>query len=153
MKTFSNILVPIDFEPHSMGAVDAATDIARCYAASVTIAHVYEPRGRALIGGQGRLSTDELNQVIADLQKRLEAARRQMEAAGVPSVKTMLLEGLAAPEIIHYAQKGDFDLIVVGTHGKSGIWHKLLGSVAEHVLREATCPVLTVRAKEDSKAA
>jgi nucleotide-binding universal stress UspA family protein len=152
MKTFSNILVPVDFEPHSMGALDAATDIARCYAASVTIAHVYEPKGRALVGGHGRLSADELNKLIGELQKRLEAARRQMEAAGVPSVKTCLLEGLAAPEILHYAQKSHFDLIVVGTHGKLGIWHKLLGSVAEHVLREASCPVLTVHARE-SKAA
>jgi nucleotide-binding universal stress UspA family protein len=59
-----------------------------------------------------------------------------------------LLTGDAWHEIVKLAEEGQFDLIVMGTHGRTGIKHALMGSVAEKVLRKATCPVLTVRAAE-----
>jgi nucleotide-binding universal stress UspA family protein len=58
-----------------------------------------------------------------------------------------VVRGLIAPQIVDYAANQDIDLIVIGTHGRRGVAHLLLGSVAEHVVRTAVCPVLTVRAE------
>jgi nucleotide-binding universal stress UspA family protein len=60
------------------------------------------------------------------------------------------LQGWAAGEITQFAKEGGFDLIVMGTHGRSGLKHLLLGSVAERVVRTAPCPVLTVRKPENA---
>jgi universal stress protein A len=66
---------------------------------------------------------------------------------GAARVETRLLQGFAAGEIVAYAKDTHSDLIVMGTHGRSGPKHLLLGSVAERVVRTAACPVLTVRAR------
>jgi hypothetical protein len=61
-------------------------------------------------------------------------------------VRSRLLEGVPAAEILRLARDGHFDLIVMGTHGRTGIWQKLLGSLAQEVLTQASCPVMTIRA-------
>ena len=74
-----------------------------------------------------------------------------MENLGVTRVDRRLLQGAAAVEIVELARSADFDLIVMGTHGRTGLKHVLMGSVAERVLRTAPCPVLTVKASENVK--
>jgi nucleotide-binding universal stress UspA family protein len=86
--------------------------------------------------------------LTADLEKSLEAEARSVEDAGVAAVHTMLIQGVAQAEIVRLASEQGFDLIVMGTHGRTGLRHALLGSVAEKVVRKASCPVLTVRAVE-----
>jgi universal stress protein A len=148
MTPFKRILVPIDFSEHSSAAVRAATDLARRFEAELVLAHVYEPIAYALPEGYVLFTPTQLANLLTELQRLLANAKKDAEAAGVPRVETKQLQGAVAPEIINFAREGKFDLIVMGTHGRTGLKHAFLGSVAEKVLRQAPCPVLTLRATE-----
>src|SRR4051812_39036132 len=150
-KPFRRILVPVDFSAHSDLALDVAADLSRRYLASVTLAHMYAPTATALPGGFMFLPEPALDKLFADLRKGLDDKKRAAEAAGAVNVETRLETGLPASGVCDLAKAGDFDLIVMGTHGRTGLSHALLGSVAERVARLAHCPVLTVRAQETAK--
>lgn len=152
MKPFENILVPVDFAPHSAEAVAVACDLALRYSGAITLVHVHEPVDYALPEGYVLYTPDQLNRITAELNNRLRATQRDVENFGVSRVDTHLLQGAAAVEIVELARSRGFDLIVMGTHGRTGLKHVLMGSVAERVLRSAPCPVLTVKASEPSKA-
>jgi nucleotide-binding universal stress UspA family protein len=83
------------------------------------------------------------------LLQSLERARHDMQAEGVLQIDTALLEGKPYQEILRFAQEGAFDLIVIGTHGRTGLAHALLGSVAEKIVRLSRCAVLTVHRKHE----
>ncbi len=140
------ILVPIDFSHHAQEAVRWAVDLARRYdALSLVLVHVNPPiPWPALPDGMPVMTGELLTQIRTDLAAALERVRRDVAAAGVP-VDTALLDGVPSTEIVELARRGGFDLVVMGTHGRTGIKHALLGSVAEKVVRKAPCPVLTVR--------
>jgi nucleotide-binding universal stress UspA family protein len=148
MKSFKKILVPVDFSPHSEEAIRAAADVSRRYEASVTLVHVYEIVAYALPEGYMFQTPDQLAGVMTEFQKLLASAKSLAEKAGALQVQTTQLQGSAAYEIVEFAKKEGFDLIVMGTHGRTGFKHALMGSVAERVLRMAPCPVLTVRGEE-----
>jgi nucleotide-binding universal stress UspA family protein len=82
--------------------------------------------------------------VVADVQSRLIALRAELASADGPSIDARAVEGSAAFEICRQARAGHYDLVVMGTHGRTGLQHLLVGSVAERVLRQAPCPVVTV---------
>jgi len=144
MSLFQNILVATDFSEHAQRALDHAVELARMCNAAIHIVHshalpmVYTPDGVVM----GPLWNEA--DVRTDLSKGLEKVVADVRARGVPEVTSQLLEGQAWQEIVKAASDGGADLIVLGTHGRSGLKHLLLGSVAEHVVRKATCPVLTV---------
>lgn len=140
------ILVPVDFSQHSHEAIRWAVDLARRYdPASLTLAHVNQPiPWPTSPDGLPVLTADLMTRLRADLEAALEGARREAAAGGVV-VDTKLLDGVPATEIVELARRGGFDLIVMGTHGRTGIKHAILGSVAEKVVRRAPCPVLAVR--------
>jgi nucleotide-binding universal stress UspA family protein len=148
MKPFKKILVPVDFSLHSAEAVRYAADLSQRYAASVALIHVYEivayplPEGFVLYTAQQQMDMSAL------FAKQLDGAKADAEAAGALRLTTHLVEGAPAWEITQFAKAGDYDLIVMGTHGRSGLQHAIFGSVAERVLRKAACPVLTVRASD-----
>jgi len=146
MKQFEKILVPVDFAPHSGEAVRQAVDIAQHYSASITLVYVYEPADYALPEGYVLYTPDQISLMTTEFEARLRATRRDVEALGVSRVDTKLLNGAASTEIVGFAEDQGIDLIVMGTHGRRGITHMLMGSVAERVLRTAPCPVLTVKA-------
>ena len=140
------ILVPTDFSHHAQEAIRWAVDLAQRYdATSLTLVHVNQPIPWPT-GPEGMLfmSDDLLTRLRAELAATLEKARGDVAVSGGP-VETALLDGVAATEIVELARRGGFDLVVMGTHGRTGIKHALLGSVAEKVVRRAPCPVLTVR--------
>jgi universal stress protein A len=145
MKPFEKILVPLDFAPHSGQAIQRACDVALHYDAAITLVHVHEPIDYALPEGYVLYTPDQLARMNAEFENRLLAAQRDVTALGVSRVDFRLLHGPAAIEVVELARTGDFDLIVMGTHGRTGIRHVLMGSVAERVLRTAPCPVLTVK--------
>jgi nucleotide-binding universal stress UspA family protein len=145
MKTFQKILVPVDFSPHSDEAIRAAADLSRRYDAAVTLVHVYEIVAYALPEGYVLQTPSQLADMLTEFQKLLASAKKQAESAGALRVETMQLQGVPASEIVDFATAKNVDLIVMGTHGRTGIKHALLGSVAERVLRRAPCPVLTLR--------
>jgi nucleotide-binding universal stress UspA family protein len=145
MKPFEKILVPIDFGQHSAEAMRRAVDVAGHYGASLTLVYVYEPLDYALPEGYALYTPEQVGQLLDDFRERLRAAAREVEGMGAPAVAHEVLTGPAASEIVEYARAHGMDLIVMGTHGRRGLSHLLMGSVAERVLRTAPCPVLTVK--------
>jgi len=147
---FSRILVPTDFSPMSEQAAISAATLARSAGGRLTLLHVYNPPSAMMPDGSTFPPTPE--QLVAAtlrVDHELAEARRGLVArVGDINVETISLIGDAAHEILEAAASGEYDLIVMGTHGRSGLRRLLLGSVAEKVLRRAQIPVLTVHAAD-----
>lgn len=144
MNPFSKILVPIDFSPHADAAIEAALDLARRYEATVTLVSVFEPIALAFPEGSGVYASLSLADFMLDSEKALETKRSATQAASGRTIHAVLRTGHPPHEIVDLARSGGFDLIVMGTHGRTGLSHMLIGSVAERVVRTAQCAVLTV---------
>ncbi len=151
---FKKLLVPIDFSAHADEAIRVAADLARRYALPVTLLHVHEPPIYAV---PALFSASQLNAMIGELEDKLATAKAGAALAGVADVRTMMLQGSPFERIVKVARDGDYDLIVMGTHGLSGVRHLLIGSVAEKVVRKAPCAVLScaraIRSGDDRTAA
>jgi nucleotide-binding universal stress UspA family protein len=91
------------------------------------------------------MTTDQVTEVLAEFESRLADAKRSALAAGISQVDAEVLDGYPINAILQRQEQKGHDLIVMGTHGRSGIKRLVLGSVAENVLRSAKCPVLMVR--------
>jgi nucleotide-binding universal stress UspA family protein len=145
------ILVPIDFSPNADVAMAWAIDLAGRYGASLTVAHVAQPVAwPASPDGMMFTPADALATTRRELGESLDRTRVSIEASGIKA-ESALLDGIPAAEIAGLARRTGVDLIVMGTHGRTGIKHALLGSVSEKVLRTAPCPVLTVRMREGAR--
>jgi universal stress protein A len=145
MKPFQKILVPVDFSEHSAEAVRVAADLARRFEAALTLVHVYDPLVYALPDGFTYMPQPAIDQLLQAFTDQLAQTKREALEAGATRVETQVLQGIVAGAIIERAERGAFDLIVMGTHGRTGMQHVLIGSTAERVVRLATCPVLTVK--------
>jgi universal stress protein A len=145
MNTFSKILVPHDFSDCAQHAVDVAADVARRYEADMTLVHVHQPMLLASAESYLLYESNKLPLLMEALEKQLEQARQQALALGVLQVDTKILQGPPVSEITRFAREGGYNLIVMGTHGRTGVAHALIGSVTERVVRSAACPVLTAR--------
>ncbi len=141
MKMFEKILVPLDFSPSSEAALRVARDLARANQGALLLVHVHE----LLVSPDGELVVPSVPDAEPEFDLRLEAAKLNLVREGGVAVDARCLVGRAAVEIIALAKEESFDLIVMGTHGRTGLKHLLLGSVAEAVVRKASCPVLTLR--------
>jgi nucleotide-binding universal stress UspA family protein len=148
MTRFNKILVPIDYSTHSDEALRTAVDLAKRYSAPITIVNVYEPIDRMVPEAYWVLTPEQEQRVLAAFKDRLEKTEKQLRDMGATNVESRLLEGAIALQIVSYAKDRGVDLIVMGTHGRTGVKHLLLGSVAERVLRTAPCAVLVVKAAE-----
>ena len=149
MTAITRILVPVDFSTHADRAFEFALSLARSFHAYVELLHVVEdPFAAGGWGSEVYLSDiDGLRErAIADASTRLDDIRAALSAQDVPVVVTVRM-GRPAQTIVDYAQAVHADLIVMGTHGRTGFAHLFVGSVAERVVRAAACPVLTVGAK------
>ena len=136
---FRKILCPVDFSPGSRRAMELAAEIARDSHAALIVAHVWSPPRWA----GGEFAPEYLEQTIDADEAELEEWKRHAEELGVTDVATRLLTGAAWDQILTVATEDSaIDLIVMGTHGRTGLKHVLLGSVAEKVMRHARCPVL-----------
>jgi nucleotide-binding universal stress UspA family protein len=148
MSQFRRILHASDFSPASRPAFRRALDLARANRAGLTIVHVYSTfipvMGEGYVSGQvyDRMLTD----IRTDVQRRLGRLVAQARKKGVRA-KGLALEGIAHDRIVRAARSTRADLIVLGTHGRTGLGRAFLGSVAARVVTLAPCPVLTVRAK------
>lgn len=148
MAPFKKILVPIDFSPYSERATALAIELAKKFDSSLTLLHAYSIPTYPLPEGYVLASPE----VVADLMEKTSSAMKAVRARvleqGVAKVESLLVEGSAFAEIVRTAREKNFDLIVMGTHGRTGLKHALMGSVAEKVVRKAHCPVLSVRDPE-----
>ena len=143
---FTRILVPIDFSAPSDAALGYAKMLAGSFETKLYLLHIADATFlRAVVADPANRDTAVLNRLddlLTDAEHRRFRALSAVEHSDVP-----------ADEIVRYAHLKDIDLIVMGTHGRTGVSHMLLGSVAETVVRTASCPVLTLRARPQSVAA
>lgn len=142
----SRILVPIDFSECSRKALQYALPLARQHAASVILLHVVPPAhgGSEYIG----FNFAEMEaKLIAAGEKDLAQLALDASCGQVPT-GAFVRVGQPADEIVGLARSLPADLIVISTHGQTGLRHVLLGSVAEHVVQRAPCPVFVVRERE-----
>lgn len=145
VKRISRILVPTDFSEPSKRALKYATDFAQTQGAELVLVHVLEIPVYPVEVGIGAALTARLAEDMKPVVNReLERLRQHEIPAGIPS-RTLLREGQAAHEICEAAKETGADLIVIATHGYSGVQHLLMGSTAEKVVRKAPCPVLVVK--------
>jgi nucleotide-binding universal stress UspA family protein len=138
------ILCPTDFSDASAHAIDQAVVVAGWYQAHITALHVWSPvrvvvHGVAVASGARSMEEPELERLLRETDQQCRAAT----AAGM-AVDSLVEIGQPARCILDRAAGLPADLIVMGTHGAGGFQHLVLGSVTEKVLRQATCPVLTV---------
>ena len=142
------ILVPTDFSPPARNAYRYALRFGRQFGAAVTLLHVLEKVSP--ISGLADLpvQSDYLGERLDIAEKNLRALSAASERGKLPRIGTTVREGNAAVQINEAARQLHTDLIVVGTHGYTGLKHLLLGSTAEEVVRSAPCPVMVVREKE-----
>ena len=147
MAIFKHILVAVDFTAFSDPAVRAAAELSRELAGSVTLAHVLDPLRYAVYQYEPQ-PNERRDALFAEVEASLAAARHRALDLGATSVKTQSLEGDVSATILEFAKRGGFDLIVMGSHGRTGIKRAVLGSVAETIVRNAECPVLIVKAEK-----
>jgi universal stress protein A len=150
METFQRILVPVDFSPCSREALTRAAALADRLGASIDLLHVWQPppvvNPETLIGtgpdgpGMVQFARDQAEAAMAEFVK-------QARGSGIRIEHTSVEPGDPARSIAEAAERGGYDLIAMGTHGRTGLAHLLLGSVAEKVIRRASRPVMTVREK------
>jgi nucleotide-binding universal stress UspA family protein len=151
---FTHFLVPTDFSPASDAAVACAKEMARAFNARLTLLHVVtDPRA------SGAWAPDVYVPASPEMRARfLQQAREQLQATLTAEEQTQFsvtIEariGAPAEVIRELADEQKVDLIVMGTHGRRGLSHMFLGSVAERMVRNAPCPVLTTHANTQPEA-
>jgi len=148
---WKKILCPVDFSDASRAAMQVASELARRFEGEVTVFHAYPLPGYTLPEGTVLPATGMLQELAEQTDALLERWKAEALADGAPRVTTDKAVGEPAAEIVAAAEDGKFDVIVVGTHGRTGLAHVLLGSVAERVVRRAPMPVITVRPKGTGK--
>jgi universal stress protein A len=148
-----HILVPVDFSAPSLRAVDYAIDFAKPLGAELIIVFVVEPI-YSITPGDLYAPSSELTYLM---QEQRQQGRQQLGQLATrlqkrhKKLRTVLGDGLAYQAIVDAAKNLKADLIVMATHGRTGLSHLFMGSVAEKVVRTATCPVLTLRVPEGPK--
>lgn len=154
MAGFKRILVPVDFSECSRNALAKAEDVARAFEAELTVLHVWEPPLYVFpevmvdIPGEKSQTIEQYARIRASEEMR-DFIERTLSDPARGATKTRIECGHPSQGIVDVATEGAFDLIVMGTHGRRGLPHLLLGSIAEKVVRHAPCPVMTVRDHAD----
>ena len=137
-------LVPLDFSEYANQALDYAINLARKLGACLTLLHVVQslPMGGVDMGVT--LPYTYIQDLEAEIMQSMNGCLERVTAAGLEG-DIAVVHGVPFHEIIETAKTKQVDLIVMGTHGRTGLQHVLLGSVAEKVVRLAPCPVLVAR--------
>jgi universal stress protein A len=146
------ILVPTDFSDDAARALQRATDLARTFGAELHLLHAFQMLMTIGPTGPIALPQEYFDQIRREAQAQLDRLREKAAAEGVSRVSTLLSHDSPAAAIVDTAAQIGADLIVMGTRGRTGMKHVLLGSVAERVVRLAPCDVLTVKAPHAEEA-
>lgn len=146
-----SILLPTDFSDHAAYARAHAVSFARTMGASIICLHVIEPVV-PVVSYTGLAEPMPIADLADEMQdsaaRELPKVSGSEEFAGL-QVEDMIVHGEATTEIVRVARERAVDLIVIATHGRTGIGRVLFGSTAESVVRQATCPVLVVKPPEE----
>ncbi len=154
MISIKKVLHPTDFSDNSTDALEYALSVCAWQKAELVLLHVCEMFEFA----PPEYYMDEA-EIAHQLKARLDAVKKMLDAKAaqykdtVPAITTVAIGGKPCTEILRYAEEQNVGMIVLGTHGRTGLAHFLIGSTAERVVRMSPCPVLTIRAitPEDSK--
>lgn len=154
MTAYRTIVIPFDFSEHSRAALIAAVDLGKQLKANLHLIHVLQaPTYQFGYGGSMADGTLPIQVDMPAIRKSAEGALKEV-SSGISDypgqIETHVVEGTAiAATLCETAERLNADLFVMGTHGRTGLAHAFLGSVAERTLRSAPCPVLTVRSPEE----
>lgn len=146
MAQLRKFLVGVDFEPPSLAALEWAIDLASQTGAGVVVLHAYEIPVVGVPDGAFIASAELAARLMTSAQDGLEAVIDPRRGRGV-ELMPMLRQGVAWETLQQVADEVDADLVVVGTHGRKGLSHMILGSIAEKTMRTATRPVVIVRGR------
>jgi len=145
IEQFTNILVPIDFSDRSYISIKYAEEIAKLYNSKLQLLHVVEDVFPPVYSLLGEISIYNLvPDIVAKTKESLETVFNETDGPKVQH-DNYIVTGHAAKEILNFAKTHNTNLIVIATHGLTGIEHFLMGSVAEKVVRMAPCPVFTTK--------
>ena len=145
--SWTKIMCPVDFSPGAKESLHTAATMAAESGAELIVAHAWTSPVYYMGEGVG-LAAGLITDLMQDAETNLARWKEDAEQLGARRVTTLFLTGIAWHEIVAAAEKDPaIDLIVMGTHGRTGLKHVLLGSVAEKVVRHAPCPVLVVRSR------
>lgn len=154
-QPFRRILFPTDFSEGANAALAHALELQRQFGASLTLLHVYElpiaytevyAFSADLIGAIEQSARREMAKAVEHARERA----RQLDPQASSKIEAKVMVGSGATTIVEEAKRGGYDLIVMGTHGRTGMRHLFIGSMAERVVRTAPCPVLTIRGVEEA---
>jgi len=146
MANFNQILCAVDFSPTSEKALEYAVDLAGRLGSELYVMHVYQLPAYAMPdGGAFEIPVDIQTGLTNQLQTHLDTFVKPRMSTGV-KITTGLHEGIPYVEIVRSAKERHADLVIIGTHGRTGLPHLLMGSIAERVVRTSEVPVLSVRA-------
>jgi len=149
MPTFKRILVPVDFSPCSHAALEYAVTVAEQFGASIQVLHVWTPPRyigpTAALEGIVNPPTTLAEDAYATVSQQMEEFLAPFQKEGRVKLRTQFEAGEPYDTILESANGGVYDLVAMGTHGRTGISRLVMGSVAEKVVRNSRFPVLTVR--------
>ena len=151
MITLKKVLVATDFSAPSEAALAYGRELARSFGAALSVVHIVDDiiaRAYGVDGGVIMTDPDVQRQYEATAREQVEALLANDDRIDLKASATILVSNTPASAIVNYAREANVDLIVMGTHGRGGMAHLLMGSVSERVVRTAPCPVLTVRHPE-----
>jgi nucleotide-binding universal stress UspA family protein len=139
------VLVPIDFSDYSKSALKYAVNFAKSFGAEMYLVYVVEPVIYPPDFSMGQIAMPSINTEWDDRARDELAKLAKTEISPDVKVKTIIKTGKPFVEIIETAEEEAVDIIIISTHGHTGVEHILFGSTAEKVVRKAPCPVLTLR--------
>ena len=148
MSTFTKILAPIDFSDPSQAALQTAAGLAKQFGADLLLVHIV-PAIPDLPSSVSILKEGQYDEALQkDAATRLAEMAQELSQRGIKAKSTLGTANDTAMEIIRIANENAADLIVIATHGLTGLHHLVFGSVTEKVLRDSQCPVLVMHSKK-----
>jgi nucleotide-binding universal stress UspA family protein len=146
-ESVNSILVPVDFSEATDYVLRATATMAKALDARVTVMNV-APREPDIFGKQltRKVITEPVPDDVREQYDKLMACAKRLEDADI-TVKPLLVRGDRVPTVMREVEREEADLIVMGSHGRGGLYRGIVGSVSEGVMREAKCPVLIVPSK------
>jgi len=152
---YQRILVPVDYSECSRAALRAALEIAQKFGSSIEVVHVWDRPTYVsdvlMVGGQGHPQKSLVDLIRENAERDMDEFLATLELPAGAKVSHRLIAGEPASTIVKELQSGNYDLVVISTHGRTGLAHLLLGSVTEKLVRLSPIPVMTVPIGERAK--
>ena len=142
---WKRICCPIDFSQPSQDAARVAARLSHRFESELQLLHVFQLPVYSFMDAAVSMPIRMVNELLERIDSFLADCAQEAKQLGAPKVLSTKVDGLPHVEIVRFARETGCDLIVMGTHGHTGVKHALIGSVAEKVIRSADCPVLTIR--------